>query len=731
MKVLLLSIGTRGDCEPFLAVGNVLRERGDDVVCAFPEQYKHFAKEENFEFFSLGSEFLDLVESDDAKQAMSGTKAITKAKAIANMTKNSTAIRIDLIHKQKEIVDAVNPDCIIFHPKAIYAIPWHIHTKKQVIMLSPVPCVVHEVEGTATVGVNKDFGTILNRSTYYVANNAMVSSIKPVYDFYFKGEDCSDKLLHALKNIKIIYPVSKCILVQEFGDNVCVSGFLERDKTTGWVAPPELEQFLQKHDKIMFITFGSMLNTDPKRNTVIVLEALKKCNIPAIINISGGGLVEPDRYNKETTLFVSSIPYDYILPKMYAVVHHGGAGTTHSAISSACATMAIPHTVDQPMWNEWISKLQLGPKGININKITIDNLAEKFDDLYNNPLYKETARNFAFEMRNEVDNDKLYNFIHKQHNIKYILKELRTVGIVSDFMASFDDVESLKKLSKRSRTSQNMPSIIKKNFIKIKQYIMTETKVIPVYVYRTRETVQDATGLLWLHGGGYAMTSLTSEEHLIEKFVTETNTLVIAPDYTLSVDEPYPTALHECYDTLVWMKEHADILGIKEDGFVVGGVSAGGGLAVALCMYARDKAKVEIKFQMPLYPMINHKNIPDNNTHKQFLWDVYRNEIAWKLYLGDLYNLDDVPAYASPLNASDFSNLPPMYTFIGSEDPFYEDTINYTKKLQVENIVARCDVYDGCYHGFDISKPNAEVSRRAINGVMTAYSYALKNYTNK
>ncbi len=216
-----------------------------------------------------------------------------------------------------------------------------------------------------------------------------------------------------IKEVKTIYPISKAIFKYQknWPDTINISGFLERDKMHAWTPPDGFEDFLNFHEKIMLITFGSMINSDPEKTTSIVLNALKSCNIPAIINISGGGLVEPKRYDKNNFFFTQSIPYDYILPQVYATVHHGGAGTTHSSLKAGCATMAIPHTADQPLWNQWIYNLGVGPKGIQVGKLTSSELSKKLMDLYNNPIYKSNAQSLQQEMLLDNDFEDLYHFI--------------------------------------------------------------------------------------------------------------------------------------------------------------------------------------------------------------------------------------------------------------------------------------------------------------------------------
>jgi UDP:flavonoid glycosyltransferase YjiC (YdhE family) len=154
-----------------------------------------------------------------------------------------------------------------------------------------------------------------------------------------------------------------------------------------------------------------MPNPDPKSKTNIILEILERNKIPAIINTASGGLVKPDKFNPELTFFVSHISYDWIFPKMYAVIQHGGVGTTHLAIKYGCATMIIPHFMDQFVWDKIIPELGVGPKGIRIGRITNKNLEPKVLDLLNNKRYKEKSAKIGDQMKREDFKDELYKTI--------------------------------------------------------------------------------------------------------------------------------------------------------------------------------------------------------------------------------------------------------------------------------------------------------------------------------
>ncbi|OON96178.1 MAG: hypothetical protein ATN36_06340 [Epulopiscium sp. Nele67-Bin005] len=310
---------------------------------------------------------------------------------------------------------------------------------------------------------------------------------------------------------------------------------------------------------------------------------------------------------------------------------------------------------------------------------------------------------------------------------KNISPKIRKRGVIVNLFIKFDDEKSLRKLSRRM---QKAPYIQNKNLIKEEVYIKFDNdEKIRVLIYRGKNTKPNATGLLWLHGGGHALATPETEEPIIEKFVMNTNTVVIAPDYTLSVKKPYPTALLECYTCLLWTKNNAKSLGINENQLMIGGVSAGGGLTAALSLYARDKKEVDISFQMPLYPMINHKTIYDGTVKDDFLlWNLRQNEVAWKVYLGEFYGADDIPKYASPLLEIDYLGLPPTYTFVGREDPFCNDTIEYVSRLNDFGVNAECDVYEHMYHGFEVVNPDFSLSKVAIKKLIHAYKYAIEHY---
>lgn len=206
--------------------------------------------------------------------------------------------------------------------------------------------------------------------------------------------------------------------------------------------------------------------------------------------------------------------------------------------------------------------------------------------------------------------------------------------------------------------------------------------------------------------------------------------VVVAPDYRLSFDAPYPAALHDCYDTLLWAKENAAEIGGRTDQIFVMGDSAGGGLTVSVSLLARDRGDVKIAFQMPLYPMLDDRqsNPSAMNNHMP-VWSSKHNKVAWALYLRSLVEQGaDISAYAAPTRAESYANLPPAATFVGDLDPFLDETVAYVERLKTEGIPVQSKTFEGCYHGFDQVVPNADKSQEAIRFMHDAYVYAVDNY---
>lgn len=251
---------------------------------------------------------------------------------------------------------------------------------------------------------------------------------------------------------------------------------------------------------------------------------------------------------------------------------------------------------------------------------------------------------------------------------------------------------------------------------------------IPALVLSPKGKADNAPGVLWIHGGGYIagmkeMVYMSRAVELVKKY----GAVVISPGYRLAFQTPYPAALDDCYAALLYMKTHAAAFGIRNDQLMVGGESAGGGLCAAVCIRARDKGKVNIAFQMPLYPMLDDRDTETSRDNHGKVWNTRKNYFAWRMYLRKK-NRKNVSVYAAPARLKDYSKLPPAYTFVGDGEPFYAETMDYIRHLKENGIQAGVDVYHTNVHAFDMMKPELRISDAAAKRFNRQFAYAKEHY---
>ena len=284
-----------------------------------------------------------------------------------------------------------------------------------------------------------------------------------------------------------------------------------------------------------------------------------------------------------------------------------------------------------------------------------------------------------------------------------------------------------------------------------KHLFITEKHSLPVGDHKIRLLVlkplerhpHPVPGVLWVHGGGYQSGSAeeifgTRALSLVVKF----GAVLIAPNYRLSRHHPYPAALQDCYTALLWLKEHTEELGVRSDQIMVGGESAGGGMAAALCMLARDRGEVNIAYQMPLYPMIDDRDTKTSGDNNGVFWNTRKNHAAWKRYLKGLYPEKikkseyaslvptlDIPAYAAPARAKNLRKLPPCYSFVAKGEPFYAETVDYIERLKASGVPAHLDVFNAEEHAFDMLLPFLSESKRARARFIKQFEFASGKYS--
>lgn len=406
MKILLISIGTRGDIEPFLAIAEMLKKEDHVISCAFPEQFKSSAKNMGLEFFGLNSAFLELLHSSDGEVVMGGGKNILdKALSFIRLASKGMKINKLMMAEQQSIVAKIQPDLIIHHNKAVFPLYEAVRSGIPQKIVSPVPFIIHPIKGHSHLGFpSKIVGVNIEGISYRIANYGLLNFVRSWSKNLPEKKKVSRKSLEkCLKQTPLLYTISPSLFSGTIANNspVKILGYHEKSAKRDLSPNLELIKFIEKHHKIMLITFGSMTNPWAEKITRLFCEILEEHKIPAIINTANGGLISIRETQNDLIHFTENLDYHWLLPKIYAFIHHGGSGTTHLGIKYGCASMIIPHIVDQFMWNQLIAEKGAGPKGIKISKLNYKRLNPKIIDLWTNKSYKEQASKLSDQMQKE------------------------------------------------------------------------------------------------------------------------------------------------------------------------------------------------------------------------------------------------------------------------------------------------------------------------------------------
>ncbi|UOE44374.1 alpha/beta hydrolase [Agromyces larvae] len=225
-----------------------------------------------------------------------------------------------------------------------------------------------------------------------------------------------------------------------------------------------------------------------------------------------------------------------------------------------------------------------------------------------------------------------------------------------------------------------------------------------------------APGVLGIHGGGYVLgTRFFGTGELID-LALRYGTVGVAVEYRLAPEHPAPAQVEDCYAALEWFAANAAELGVDPERIIVSGASAGGGLAAAVALVARDRSGPRLAGQLLNCPMIDDRN--DTVSSYQYdgigAWDRNNNDTGWNAMLGPDRGTDRVSPHAAPARATDLGGLPPAYIEVGSAEVFRDESVDYALRIWAAGGQAELHVWSGAYHGFSGFSPDAIVSRAAV-----------------
>jgi acetyl esterase/lipase len=215
-------------------------------------------------------------------------------------------------------------------------------------------------------------------------------------------------------------------------------------------------------------------------------------------------------------------------------------------------------------------------------------------------------------------------------------------------------------------------------------------------------TDADGGGLLWIHGGGLVIGAARMDDRVCGETAQRLRTTIVSVDYRLAPKHPFPAALDDCHAAWRWLTAYAGELGIDVSRVVIGGQSAGGGLAACLVQRLHDEG-ARVAGQWLFCPMLDDRTAADRTLDgaEHFVWDNRANLVGWSSYLGAAPGAASVPAYAVAARRADLSGLPPAWIYASDIELFHDEAVAYARRLEEAGVAVTLEVVHGAPHGFE------------------------------
>jgi UDP:flavonoid glycosyltransferase YjiC (YdhE family) len=396
MRITIFAAGSRGDIQPCMILGTELQRAGFSVLLAAPENFGHFIQGHELRFHPLRGDVQQIMAGETGRRFME-TGSANPLQSIRAMRTMLGPIALKMGEDLYEACHAADAliSLAVFAPLAktiaeIRRIP--------LILVEPTPLLPTRAFPAPGWPVQRNLGGFHNRLSglamlqvlwqwYRPFVNTFRQRFKlppyPSASFYQILTQRTTPLLGAYSPNIIPHP-------PDWPESVHITGYWFSDADPEWRPAPELEAFLDAGDPPVYVGFGSMSGRRPEHLAAIVLEALAESGQRGVLLTGWGGLRAISV--PENVFVIDSAPHSGLFPRMAAVVHHGGAGTTAEGLRAGVPTVILPFAFDQPFWGARLKALGLGPDPIPQKNLTADRLAQAIQKAVTDPGMKGRAK---------------------------------------------------------------------------------------------------------------------------------------------------------------------------------------------------------------------------------------------------------------------------------------------------------------------------------------------------
>ena len=383
MRVLLMTLGTRGDVQPFVTLAAGLKADGHEPVVSSSTPFRLLAEEQGVPFAPLDLDFTELQNSATGRAVMKG-----EFRALLDAVKQVKPMYAASLRDQARVVDETKPDVLLTHPKTLggrhiaewkgiphadsLVVPGYTRTEA----FPPIP-----LTWTGTPGW-------LNRQMYRMIP-AATRMFKGTVNDWRNGAGLSPAPLWD-GGSRTLYGYSPSVVPNpsDWPTTARAVGYWLPDPPVAFDGDPDLVDFIAGGEPPVFIGFGSMVDDDPRALGSLITDAVARTGRRAVVQ-AGQGLIEAD--SSETMYVAGTVPHGWLFPQMACIVHHGGSGTTGEAIRSRKPQVVVPFSVDQPFWAKRMEMHGVAPGPIPRRKLTADSLAAAIAKCVGDPAMAQAA----------------------------------------------------------------------------------------------------------------------------------------------------------------------------------------------------------------------------------------------------------------------------------------------------------------------------------------------------
>lgn len=404
MYIAIIAMGSRGDVQPYIALGKGLQKAGHVVRLVTYKNFEGLVSSHGLEFWSVTGNVQEIIETPEM------SKLLEKGNFIAITSHTSKELQRAAINWAKEGLAACQGmDLIIAGIGGLYpglslaeklALPFLQAYLSPFTLTKAFPSILLPASLSKLGSSFNRFSHHLTRQILWqgfrAADNMMRSQMNLSKTPFF-GPYNADRL----HRYPILYGISPSVIPKpsDWEHNTHLTGYWFLDSTSDWIPPSALVEFLESGSPPIYIGFGSMSNRKPEQIVDLVLQALTQTQQRAVLLSGWGGLQKVDL--PETVFIVDSIPHSWLFPRVAAVVHHGGAGTTAAGLRAGVPSIIIPFFADQSFWGHCVAQLGVGPEPIPRKQLTVERLAQAIKRAVTDQTLRQNAANLGAKIQAE------------------------------------------------------------------------------------------------------------------------------------------------------------------------------------------------------------------------------------------------------------------------------------------------------------------------------------------